>query len=94
MCEIKQDWFVFIYVLFHLNNLVIGYMVIWLIVSYAVCLLWITMRKYQHCAIKLIFRNAVYFLELIWLLGNIEPVYSLSYRFGLAQLSLAQFGPD
>lgn len=33
------------------------------------------------------------FQELILLLGNIEPEYSLGYRFGLAQLSLAQFGP-
>lgn len=33
------------------------------------------------------------FLELIRLLGDIEPEHSLSYRFGLAWLALAQFGP-
>lgn len=44
--------------------------------SYAVSLLWITVREYQPGAGKLIFRNTVVlicFLKLIWLLGDIEP---------------------
>lgn len=61
---------------------------------YAVILLRITMRKYQQRAIKLIsIYLLICFRKLIWLPGNAEPEYSLSYRFGLAQLSLAQFGP-
>lgn len=61
---------------------------------YAVILLRITMRKYQQRAIKLIsIYLLICFRKLIWLPRNAEPEYSLSYRFGLAQLSLAQFGP-
>lgn len=63
--------------------------------SSAVGLLWIEMRKSLPCLVKLIFKYSllVCFLLLIRLLGDIESEWSFSYRFGLARLSLAQFGP-